>query len=111
MRKSPVRYREHLALKAFALYAHGLSLEEIGKKIGIRKGTVHKWKKKVEKDPELLKKAKKIKIESSRRKRSSISDKIATAAALTEENEFLRWWNYGERKGFVKRLLQDLDLE
>lgn len=31
----------------------------------------------------------------------------AKMAALEEENEFLRWVLYGERKGFVNRLLQE----
>jgi transposase len=28
---------------------------------------------------------------------------------LTDENAFLRWWNFGERKGWVDRLLKELE--
>lgn len=33
---------------------------------------------------------------------------LKATLSLQEENEFLRWWNQGERKGWVDRLLSEI---
>lgn len=37
-----------------------------------------------------------------------IADTVTHISSLSQENDFLRWWNLGERKGWVDRLLSEL---
>lgn len=101
------KYTVSAAIKLWRLYnIDRLSLDEAGKKVGCHKGTASKWIKIVNKNPSLLEKAVQG-TECSRSKGDTpIAKKFEELDALQDENSFLLWWNQGERKGWVDRLLK-----
>jgi transposase len=106
-RKTPVRYTNALAFKAYMLSEEGKSQEKIGEILNVSKGTICKWTRKVKADPALLKQAK-MRVGAKKGKSRSSGNGVDEVTNLMQENAYLRWWNLGLQEGFVDRLLEDL---
>jgi len=85
------------------LYRDGKTVTEIAEQVGAATSGISYIVGTVKKDkPEAPK---------TEEKSTSPNGKVQVLKAtlsLQEENEFLRWWNQGERKGWVDRLLSEI---
>ncbi len=104
-KKKMTRYSEAKAIKVHQLRLAGHSWREIHEQMGIAVSTASAWENIVLGDAELLKKAEKGPVTKRVAKVESPTVKDVT---LKEENDYLRWWNQGERRGWVDRLLSEI---
>jgi transposase len=91
---------------------HYTSSAEIAKRIGCHPSTVKRWFS-IFRAEEESKENKKSKVSSSRKaleEEYGDSDFKEEAASelISAENAFLRWWNQGERLGYVDKLLKEI---
>ena len=102
------------AIKVWRMHeVKGLTYEAIGKKMGISKDTASRWCFVVDGDAELLDQAKGgsptpmtgVDFEPNPKSKPKM---LPSIQRLKDENAFLRWWNEGERSGYVERLLKEL---
>jgi len=103
-RMKPSKYSPTKAMKVHQLHVAGLSWKKIHEQMGIAVSTACAWDRIVMSNPKLLKEAETEKHpEDTKEMGSTIKD-----MTLKGENEYLRWWNQGERKGWVDRLLSEI---
>ncbi len=113
MKSSSGKYSDTKAIRVHRLRIAGLSWSKIHEQMGIAVSTACAWDKIVVEDPELLKKAEGSPFDTKEMRKKNGSKKIETAqqaldVVLKEENDFLKWWNQGERRGWVDRLLSEV---
>lgn len=124
------KYTDELAIRAWVLHESGMIGNQIGKALKVSQDTIYKWIKIVKGNPNIYKQA----LESADYKKlvesQKSDDKENTLPVgksyhsiksfvenytkeeckkLQDDNAFLRWWNEGERAGWVDRLLHELD--
>jgi hypothetical protein len=122
-------------IKAWLLAQEDYTYLAIGEKLDCNNDTAARWVNEVENDPKLLKQAKaklngkpgkKVQAKSKKidRKLGKLDKQLAQTSVgmrrlkgakneveMQDEIEFLRWWNFGERKGFVDRLLEEINAD
>lgn len=105
-------------IKAWLLAQQDFTFTAIGEKLKCNNDTASRWVREVEATPKLLAEAKKrlppgSKVKTIHKGNGRPPKKkaklIQAASNLADENAFLRWWNTGERQGFVSRLLDELE--
>ena len=107
MKAKPTRYSDEKAIKVHQLRLAGMSWGKIHKQLGIAVSTACAWDRIVVSDPELLRKAETEKHPGKNGKAKMESPTLKDMT-LNEENAYLRWWNQGERRGWVDRLLREI---
>jgi len=116
-KKREVKFTEANAVKAWVLYntpGSGTTRGQIGEKFGVGAGAIDHWIKKVEDNPALLarakdqlkRKTKPLPYSEGGPAESPLERSVDKIIALEEENKFLKWWNEGERSGWVNELLK-----
>lgn len=123
MPKGKVEKTDGRMILAWRSREEGYSLEEVGEKFGVSGRTISKWVGEVNDDPEL-----RLAANSEKRivpQANNISKRHGGApkpngkpkakkpkkdleyvARLEDELAFMKWWNNGERSGYVERLLK-----
>jgi len=118
MAKGVRTYTEAKAVQAWIMRKKKQRTVIIAEAFNITEKSICNWIHKVNNNKDLLARAKAI-------YRDQIAETETTAPVgeiskiclqhvnvheqLTDENAFLRWWNFGERKGWVDRLLKELE--
>lgn len=113
MRK--IIYTDEKGIKAWRDNKHkGISQKKIANKLKVSQRAICRWIEKVEKDPTLHQRAVSY-SEDENNENNEILRKITDPkrndtkiSQLNSQIEFLKWWNLGERKGFVELLLNEL---
>jgi hypothetical protein len=103
------KYNPAKAMKVHQLRVAGLSWREIHEQVGIAVSTACAWDKIVVANPELLRKAESEKHPGGNGKSNVDREALQNIQdTVQEENKYLRWWNQGERQGWVDRLLREV---
>jgi len=110
--KFATKYTDAKAMKVHQLRLAGTSWADIHRQMNIAVSTAISWQQIVLGNPELLNKAETEKHPGEKPKKNGTNVDRAVLQSLTdatkEENEYLRWWNQGERRGWVDRLLREI---
>lgn len=106
LKKKMTRFSEARAIRVHQLRLAGHSWREIHEQMGIAVSTASAWESIVLGDAKLLKKAETEKHPGNGK--AKMASPTVKDVALKEENDYLRWWNQGERQGWVDRLLSEI---
>jgi transposase-like protein len=101
-KRKRARFTPELGQRAFELYKKYASYAAVGKEVGCDGVTAKAW---IEKHKATIKQ----KQQTSRR--NGVKKAVVEVQELRDANAFLEWWNYGERRGYVERLLSRLESE
>jgi len=118
------KYTDTKAIEVTVMSKSGKTVKEICNKFKIATDTVYKWIKIVNSNPDLFKKVAETLKENAREEAKENTLPVGKSyhsiksfvenytkeecQKLQDDNAFLRWWNAGERAGWVDRLLQEL---
>lgn len=104
-------YTKEKAIKIWQLCNFDkMTQAQASKIVGCNKGAANRWFNLVKDTPALLAEAKKGGKGKSRKiKDEAPIKKINELDSLRDENEFLQWWNKGERQGWVDLLLKRME--